>query len=80
MNGKFEFQSFRRWFNRRFSLSFAGKFKGLSTLVNLYGMRFVENLWYKLYKMFSRTASYSRFYDDCIVLRLGGHIIKLYNR
>lgn len=76
-----DFNSYRRWFNQLFSLSFDGKFKGLSTLLNTYGQRFLEHFVYKLHKILSRPAGYrSRLDCDVITFRLSGHIIKLYNR
>lgn len=80
MNIKFDFNEFRKWFNQMFSLSFNGKFKGLSTLRDLYGMSFIEHLHYKLYKMMYRVCRYTRFNNEVILLRLGGNTIKLYNR
>lgn len=76
----FEYFSFRRWFNQRFSLSFDGKFKGLSTLVRLYGMRFVEHIFIKLSRMY-RVKYHSRImFSDIVVLKIQGHTLKLYNR
>lgn len=80
MSKTYEFNSFRRWFNQQFSLSFDGKFKGLSTLLRLYGARFVEHLHYRLFKLLYRRSSHSCPVSDVICISLAGHIIKLYNR
>lgn len=45
------FDTFRRWFNRNFSLSVNGKFKGLSTLLSLVGERYLERFAIKLDNM-----------------------------
>lgn len=75
------FDNYRRWFNQLFSLSFDGKFKGLSIIVRLYGERFFEHFVYKLHKILNRPAGYrARLDSDVIVFRLSGHIVKLYNR
>lgn len=73
------FDVYRRWFNQMFSLSFDGKFKGLSTLVRLYGEKFVEHLAYRLYKLLNCSRRHAPV-GDIIVIRLSGHVIKLYNR
>lgn len=74
------FNSYRKWFNQLFSLSFDGKFKGLSTLLNLYGWRFIEHLKFKLEKaMKHQVCGYLR-YTETITLRISGHTLKLYNR
>ena len=70
-----DFIAFRKWFNRMFSLSFDGKFKGLCTLsmfVDFY--RFA----YRLYKILN--GYYLKPVSDVICIRLSGHVIKLYNR
>lgn len=74
-----EFNTYRRWFNQMFSLSFDGKFKGLSTLVRLYGEKFVEHLAYKLYKLLNCSRRHAPV-PEIIVMKLAGHSIKLYNR
>lgn len=74
------FNEFRKWFNQMFSLSFDGKFKGLSTLRNLFGARFIEHLQYKLQKAMKHIVSGYLSCCDVITLRLSGHTIKLYNR
>lgn len=71
-----DFLEFRMWFNKRFSLSLNGKFKGLLSLgshLDLFIHRFK--------KMFNSTARYSRFMlNDVVVMRFSGLVIKLYNR
>lgn len=69
------FNEFRKWFNRNFSLSFDGKFKGLSYLVSIVNP---ELFAYRLYKKLS-----GRFrcpLGDIISMRISGHSIKLYSR
>lgn len=79
MNFDYEFCRFRRWFNCNFSLSFDGKFKGLSTLLNLYGSRFIEHLYVKLRRCFRR-CSFSRPLADILVFHINSHVLKLYSR
>lgn len=67
-----DFDAFRRWFNRMFSLSLNGKFKGLGRLKDW--KRFA----YRLYKELN--GYYRRPSSDVIVMRVSGQIIKLYNR
>lgn len=70
-----DFDSFRKWFNRMFSLSLDGKFKGLSTLsLCIDWKRFA----YRLYKLMN--GYYRKPADDIICIRLSGHVVKLYNR
>ena len=73
------FNEFRKWFNQMFSLSFDGKFKGLSTLCNLYGARFVEHLKCKLLKAMKHNASGYLRYASVLCLRISGHTNKLYS-
>lgn len=70
-----DFLSFRKWFNKMFSLSLDGKFKGLSTLALVVNF---EQFAYKLYKILS--GRYCKLYGDVLTLRVSGHTIKLYNR
>lgn len=70
-----EFTSYRKWFNKNFSLSFDGKFKGLSTIALLID---VERLAYRLFKILS--GRYRKPVSDVICIRLSGHVIKLYAR
>lgn len=77
------FDAYRRWFNALYGLSFDGKFKGLSTLLSVYGFRLVELLSYKLYKSMYPRSSHSRttaLFDDVLQFRVCGHKIKLYPR
>lgn len=74
------FNEFRKWFNQMFSLSFDGKFKGLSTLRNLFGSRFIEHLQYKLSKALNHSSRGYLMHTEVISMRLSGHTIKLYNR
>lgn len=74
------FNDFRRWFNQLFSLSFDGKFKGLSTLRNLYGARFIEHLQYKLQKAMRHNVDGYLMHSEVLCMRISGHTIKLYNR
>lgn len=67
-----DFDAFRRWFNRMFSLSLNGKFKGLGRLKDW--KRFA----YRLYKELN--GYYRRPSSDVIVMRISGQTIKLYNR
>ena len=84
LNSNFSnFDSYRRWFNGLFSLSFDGKFKGLSTLLSVYGCRFVELLSYKLYKSMNPRTSHSHtmaLFADVLCFHIQGHTIKLYSR
>lgn len=75
-----EFNEFRKRFNQMFSLSFDGKFKGLSTLLHLYGWRFIEHLRLKLKKAMHHSACGYLRYCEVITLRISGHTLKLYNR
>ena len=67
-----DFNAFRLWFNRMFSLFLNGKFKGLGNLKDW--KRFA----YRLYKELN--GYYSRPSSDVICMRVSGQIIKLYNR
>lgn len=67
-----DFDAFRRWFNRLFSLSLNGKFKGLGCLKDW--KRFAYRLYKKLNGYYRRPSS------DLIVMRVSGQTIKLYNR
>lgn len=69
------FYEFRKWFNRMFSLSFDGKFVGLCTM-SLY-VDF-DRFAYRLYKLLN--GYYRKPVSDIIVIRLSGHVVKLYNR
>lgn len=66
------FEAFRRWFNKMFSLSLNGKFKGLGRLKDW--KRFA----YRLYKELN--GYYRRPSSDIIVMRVSGQTIKLYYR
>lgn len=69
------FYEFRKWFNKMFSLSLDGKFKGLCTLAAV--MDF-DRFAYRLYKILS--GYYRKPASDVICIRLSGHVVKLYNR
>lgn len=70
-----DFNAYRKWFNKMFSLSLDGKFKGLSTLAKVLD---VERFAYRLYKILN--GYYRKNVDEIICIRLSGHVIKLYNR
>lgn len=70
-----DFVAFRRWFNRMFSLSLNGKFKGLSTLAKVINFDLFA---YRLYKLLS--GRYRKPVSDVIVMHVSGNTIKLYNR
>ena len=67
-----DFNAFRKWFNRMFSLSLNGKFKGLLCLKNW------KLFAYRLFKELN--GRYRRPSSDVIVMRVSGQLIKLYNR
>ena len=67
-----DFNAFRLWFNRMFSLSLNGKFKGLCSLKDW--KRFAYRLYKELNGYFLRPSS------DVICMRVSGQTIKLYNR
>lgn len=67
-----DFSAFRLWFNRSFSLSLNGKFKGIGSLKDW--KRFA----YRLYK--ETNGYYLRPSSDVIVMRVSGQTIKLYSR
>lgn len=69
------FEDYRRWFNRHFSLSLDGKFKGLSTMSKVLN---VERFAYRLFKLLN--GYYRKPIGDIIVMNLSGHNIKLYAR
>lgn len=66
------YDAFRLWFNRMFSLSLNGKFCGIGRLHDW--KRFA----YRLYKLLN--GYYRKPVSDVIVIRMSGQIIKLYNR
>lgn len=69
------FDAFRKWFNQMFSLSLDGKFKGLCSLALVMDFnRFA----YRLYKILN--GYYRKPASEVIVIRLSGHVVKLYNR
>ena len=70
-----DFNAFRKWFNRMFSLSLDGKFKGLCSLALV--MDF-DRFAYRLYKILN--GYYRKPSADVIVIRLSGHVVKLFNR
>ena len=70
-----DFESFRKWFNRTFSLSLDGKFKGLCSLSLLVDF---DRFAYRLYKLLN--GYYRRPVSDVLSMRLSGHTIKLYSR
>lgn len=67
-----DFNAFRRWFNKMFSLSLNGKFVGLLRLKDW--KRFA----YRLYKELN--GYYRRPSSDIICFKISGQSIKLYNR
>ena len=69
------YDELRRWFNKNFSLSLDGKFKGLSTAASVLNL---DNLLYKLYKVLS--GRYRKPVGDVLVFRVSGHSVKLYAR
>lgn len=69
------FNEYRRWFNKMFSLSLDGKFKGSSTLVLVVD---VERFAYRLYKILN--GYYCKPSSDVICIKLSGHVIKFFNR
>lgn len=76
-----DFYQFRKWFNKRFSLSFNGKFKSITFLAieskHLYEL-FVHKLTRLLSKPFN--GRYQPASSDIIVLRVCGNTIKLYSK
>lgn len=73
------FDTFRRWFNQQFSLSFDGKFRGLGTLRVQFGDRFIINFIARIRKLMSRSPR-MRPLDDIISFVCLSHRIKLYAR
>lgn len=69
-------KNFKTWFNRTFSLSMDGKWKGLDEVNNL---PLFKN---KLNKVLTSTSRYGsqRKKADIIVMRVSGHTCKLYFR
>lgn len=75
---KYKFDSFdelRKWFNKNFSLSLNGKFKGLATAAKVINL---DLLLYKLYKVLN--GYYRKQFGDVLTFRLNGSIVKLYFR
>lgn len=71
-----DFDTYRRWFNKFFSLSYNGKFVGLLRLVE----RGIFDLFvYKLTKLL-RDDKHRRPLGDIICMRIRGVNIKLYSR
>ena len=66
------FDLFRKWFNKTFSLSLNGKFVGLSRLSNW------QLFAYRLYKILN--GYYRKPFSDVISINLRNESIKLYNR
>lgn len=66
------FDAFRLWFNRMFSLSLNGKFAGLLRLKDW------KHFAYKLYKLLN--GYYRKPLADVITFRVNGDVVKLYNR
>lgn len=67
-----DFNAFRLWFNRMFSLSLNGKFVGLLRLKDW------KHFAYRLFKELN--GYYRRPSHDVISMRISGQAIKLYNR
>lgn len=74
---KVDFFVYRKWFNRRFSLSFGGKFFGLGRLLEL---GIFELFVYKLHKMLERPKRFGRWRNSVLLLTIKGVSIKLYPR
>ena len=70
-----DYLAFRKWFNKMFSLSLDGKFKGLCTLAMVLDF---DRFAYRLYKLLN--GYYRKPVSEVITMRLSGHTIKLYNR
>ena len=74
------FDSYRKHFNQMFSLSFDGKFKGLSTLRKM-SQKFFDLFVHKLTKILRADSDKrKRPASDIIVFRLSGYTVKLYQR
>lgn len=69
------FDSYRKWFNQMFSLSFDGKFCGLLRLGDM-----LDSFINKLGKILNPVSCRTAPLGDVIVLRLRGHVVKLYSR
>lgn len=66
---------YKTWFNKNFSLSLDGKFKGLDCVSNLPLFR------HKLQRYLSGSNfTYSRVLGDSFVMRVSGQTCKLYFR
>lgn len=71
-----DFDDFRYWFNKMFSLCLNGRFVGLLRLAE-YGISW-QRFAYKLYKLFN--GYYRKPVSDVICIRMRGVVLKLYNR
>lgn len=76
-----DFYQFRKWFNKRFSLSFNGKFKSV-TFLAIESKHLYELFLHKLTRLFSKSFNgrYQPASSDVIVLRVCGNTIKLYSK
>lgn len=83
MEYKNNFDAYRKWFNKNFSFSLDGKFKGLSTALLLFGEHFIMLLAHKIYKLIRARGRYkhNRIFDcDKTTMRVSGHNVSLYLR
>ena len=69
------FDEFRRWFNRSFSLSVNGKFKGLSTLLSLVGERYLERFAIKLDNMLNALECGYLYGKSKMYMKLNGLVL-----
>lgn len=75
------FLSLRKWFNSHFSLSYCGKFKGLSYVLDDLGELYFYHWIDKLLKLFvNGRGRYGLPLGDVSVFRIKGKTIKLYVR
>lgn len=65
------FDEWRKWFNRNFSLQVNGKFKGLSTLLSLVGSLYFERFTIKLASAYAKLVDGYR--SKCSDLRIKLH-------
>lgn len=76
----YNFDSYRKWFNQLFKLSFDGKFKGLSFIRNL-SHKMMDLFVHKLSKLLRHNDNkMQKSLGDVVTFRLSGHIVKLYSK
>lgn len=81
MYNKMIFDDFRKWFNKNFTLSLNGKFKGISTLLRLFGEKYFQHFIFKMNKaLLGRHGRYLREVGDVLAFVVKGCKIKLYFR